>query len=61
MFCPCVGLITKEEYLKEVDNAQLLLEGKSEELINDFYKEMDRCSSKKTMKEQLFIEIEYRP
>ena len=44
---PCVGLITKEEYLKEVDNAQLLLEGKSEELINDFYKEMDRCSSTK--------------
>ena len=44
---PCVGLITKEEYLKEVDNAQLLLEGKSEELINDFYKEMDRFSSKK--------------
>ena len=40
-------MITKEEYLKEVENAQLLLEGKSEELINDFYKEMDRCSSKK--------------
>ena len=30
---PCVGLITKNEYLNEVDNAKLLLEGKSEELI----------------------------
>ena len=44
---PCVGLITKKEYLKDVDSAQLLLEGKSEELINDFYREMDRYSSKK--------------
>ena len=44
---PCVGLITKKEYKREVDGAQLLLEGKSEELINDFYKEMDRYSSKK--------------
>ena len=42
---PCVGLITKKEYLNEVDNAKLLLEGKSEELINDFYREMDRYSS----------------
>ena len=44
---PCIGLITKNEYLREVDNAQLLLEGKSEELINDFYREMDRYSSEK--------------
>ena len=40
-------MITKKEYLKDVDSAQLLLEGKSDELINDFYKEMDRYSSKK--------------
>ena len=44
---PCVGLITKKEYLKDVDRAQLLLEGKSEELINGFYREMDRYSAKK--------------
>ncbi len=44
---PCVGLITKKEYLKDVNRAQLLLEGKSDELINDFYKEMDRYSSNK--------------
>ena len=40
-------MITKKEYLKDVDSAQLLLEGKSDELINDFYREMDRYSSKK--------------
>ena len=44
---PCVGLITKKEYLKDVDSAKLLLEGKSDELINDFYREMDRYSAKK--------------
>ncbi len=44
---PCVSLITEKEYLKDVDSAQLLLEGKSEELINDFYREMDKYSSKK--------------
>ena len=42
---PCVGLITKKEYLKDVDSAQLLLEGKSDELIDDFYQEMDKYSS----------------
>ena len=47
---PCVGLITEKEYLKDVDRAQLLLEGKSDELINDFYTEMDRYSSKKLRK-----------
>ena len=44
---PCVGNITKKEYLKDVDSAQLLLEGKSDELINDFYREMDKYSSNK--------------
>ena len=56
---PCVGLITKKEYLKDVDRAQLLLKGKSDELIKDFYREMDRYSAKKTMKGQLSIETEY--
>ena len=44
---PCVGLITKKEYLKDVDRAQLLLEGKSDELIKEFYREMDRYSLNK--------------
>ena len=44
---PCVNLISQKEYLKEVEGAELLLNGKSEELINKFYEVMDDFSSKK--------------
>ena len=45
---PCVNLISRKDYLKEVDGAQLLLQGRSEDLIKGFYKEMDRCSSEQS-------------
>ena len=44
---PCTGLISQKEYLKDVEGAQVLLEGKSRELINSFYNTMDKLSSKK--------------
>ena len=44
---PCIGLIGKEEYITEVESAELLLEGKSEDLINNFYREMDEFSQNK--------------
>ncbi len=44
---PCIGLINKKEYSKEVQSAELLLEGKSEDLINNFYIAMDKFSQKK--------------
>ena len=44
---PCVGLIKKKEYLEEVKGAELLLAGKSEELISKFYLRMDKFSLKK--------------
>ena len=44
---PCTGLISQKEYLNDVEGAQLLLEGKSKELINSFYNTMDKLSSKK--------------
>jgi len=44
---PCTGLINKKDYSKEVYNAELLLEGKSEDLINNFYIAMDKFSQKK--------------
>ena len=44
---PCIGLITKEEYSKEVESAELLLQGKSEDLINNFYTTMDKFSQNK--------------
>ncbi len=44
---PCIGLIDKNEYLLEVKRAELLLEGKSEDLINHFYISMDEFSQNK--------------
>ena len=44
---PCIGLISKKEYLKEVQSAELLLDGKSEDLINNFYTAMDEFSQNK--------------
>ena len=44
---PCVGLITPEEYQIEVEGANLLLSGKSEELIQEFYDLMDKFSKEK--------------
>ena len=44
---PCVGLITQEEYQIEVEGANLLLSGKSEELIQEFYDLMDKFSKEK--------------
>ncbi len=44
---PCVGLIKKEEYLRDIDSTELLLNGKSEELISSFYNLMDKYSQAK--------------
>ncbi len=44
---PCVGYISEEEYLKDVYSAELLLSGKSEILISNFYKLMDKYSNDK--------------
>jgi len=44
---PCIDLINKEEYMKDVRGAELLLEGKSQELINGFYSSMDKLSKNK--------------
>lgn len=41
---PCVEYINKEDYLIEVQGAIKLLEGKSEDLISDFYSLMDSYS-----------------
>ncbi len=44
---PCVGMIDKKDYQSEVEGANLLLEGRSEELIKEFYSLMDKFSSNK--------------
>ena len=45
---PCLGYISKKEYMKEVDSASLLLLGKSEELTSSFYSLMDKHSKAKS-------------
>lgn len=44
---PCVGLISQEEYQREVIGANLLLTGRSEELVKEFYSLMDNFSLSK--------------
>ncbi len=44
---PCVGLISQEDYQKEVKGANLLLTGRSEELVTEFYSLMDNFSFNK--------------
>ena len=44
---PCVGGIENEEYLKEVNSVRKLLEGKSEDLLEELYLLMDQQSKEK--------------
>lgn len=44
---PCVGLINEEDYQNEVRGADLLLSGRSEDLVNEFYDLMDKFASKR--------------
>ena len=45
---PCIGKISKKEYLEDVSSAQALLSGKSESLISSFYQSMDKHSKEKS-------------
>ena len=42
---PCVGLISEEDYQNEVRGADLLLSGRSEDLVQEFYGLMDNFAS----------------
>ncbi len=44
---PCVGLINEEDYRNEVRGADLLLSGRSEDLVKEFYDMMDDFASKR--------------
>ncbi len=45
---PCVGLITRKEYMQDVYSAELLLSGKSEKLVSSFYNLMDKHTKAKS-------------
>ena len=44
---PCIGLINEEDYRNEVRGADLLLSGRSEDLVKEFYDMMDDFASKR--------------
>ena len=44
---PCVGLINEEDYRNEVRGADLLLSGRSEDLVKEFYNMMDDFALKR--------------
>ena len=54
---PCVGYISKDEYLSDVKNAVNFLSGETKKIIQDLNKQMDFYSEKKIMKEQSYTEI----
>ena len=45
---PCVGFISKEDYLKDVKATEMLLEGKGEALLSHFYEQMDNLSKNRS-------------
>ena len=42
---PCAGLISQEDYAKDVANARLMLEGKRDDLIDQWQREMEEASA----------------
>ncbi len=42
---PCAGLITQEEYARDVESAHLMLEGKRDDLIDKWQREMEEASA----------------
>ena len=42
---PCAGLITQEEYARDVESTRLMLEGKREDLIEKWQREMEEVSA----------------
>ena len=43
---PCVGYITEKAYRKDIDHAVLFLQGKSEQIITELVKDMERSAEK---------------
>lgn len=42
---PCAGLISQEEYAKDVESTRLMLEGKRDDLIDKWQREMEEASA----------------
>ena len=52
---PCMGYVSKEEYMKQIDEIIDLLEGKTEKLIKELEKEMKQASEKLDFEKAAYI------
>lgn len=48
---PCIGHQTKRDYLKNIRNIKIILEGKKERLLKKLTREMEKCSQRKDFEE----------
>lgn len=55
---PCIGKISEEEYMKNVDKAKFILKGKNRELVKELSKEMDKLSKKQDYERALVLKNE---
>ena len=52
---PCVGLISKEDYRKQIDEIIDLLDGKTDKILKDLKKQMDKASKEYNFEEAAYI------
>ena len=52
---PCVGLISKEDYRKQIDEIIDLLDGKTDKILKDLKKQMDKASKELNFEEAAYI------
>ena len=52
---PCIGLISKDDYKKQIDEIIDLLDGKTDKIIKDLKKQMDKASKEYNFEEAAYI------
>ena len=52
---PCVGLVSKEEYRKQIDEIMDLLEGKTDKILKDLENKMQEASSKLDFEQAAYL------
>ena len=52
---PCVGFISKEDYRKQIDEIIDLLDGKTDKILKDLKKQMDKASKELNFEEAAYI------
>ena len=52
---PCIGLISKDDYKKQIDEIIDLLDGKTDKILKDLKKQMDKASKEFNFEEAAYI------